>query len=228
MNDPQRTGFDFYAVSPSGIEMVVHVELVDVAHIDALIAAAADADKRLAGRGFKRSERLSQQRFGGGGGGNKRQEDTAPEDIEVPEHCGQPMRFIKGGERKDGTAYQPRFVCRAEAQCADKDGQGRPFASWKMHKKEAASERGPARAESGAERPSAAATKRVNWPSFFQWAATQGMNNMTEITDERVRLGVEKGWGPVMEWTEAQADELRAVLLADPEHYTRAKAGVRA
>lgn len=138
MNEDPRSGFAFYVKSPSGIETALHVTTGDLVHVAALVEGMKEADRLLKAAGFVRSDRLDKpvyQRGGGGGGRAARPETPPPADLEVPEHCGQPMVYMPGGKRQDGSDYSPRWVCRAGSACEEKDAQGRPHANWRMKKK---------------------------------------------------------------------------------------------
>jgi hypothetical protein len=69
-NSTDGTWFDWYGVSPSGVEMALHVSIGDVPdmvlddgepvdRLEALMRTMVRLDKRLAASGFTRSERLS-------------------------------------------------------------------------------------------------------------------------------------------------------------------------
>lgn len=133
--------FSFFVESGQGLKGYLEIALEDLAlapdqnALDAITIAFARTAKQLDAMGFKHDTSFDKPAYGGGGwkGGGAKQEDVAPAGLKVPEHDGQPMRFIAAGKRRDGTAFSPRFVCRADKACTEKDKEGRPFATWQMH-----------------------------------------------------------------------------------------------
>jgi hypothetical protein len=220
MIDARTSGFDWYGVSPSGVEMALHVELEDAARVDELVQALAKADAQLAVVGFKRSERLSQSRgFGGGGGGGRqqRQEAQPPTDVVVPEHCGLPMvyhpeRPAVGDKRPLGAHWD----CRKGSNCEQARVQGDrtfPFTNWRVEVKPIEPSQDPEKEPRG------------DWNTFANWSERQGFD-WNLVVKKREAIIISKGLPRAELWTQNQINRLMATLEREPGRYRAVAASV--
>lgn len=210
-NDP-RSGFAFYVKSPSGIEVALHVSTADLDAVGDLVAGMQEADRLLSEARFSRSDRLDKpvyQRAGGGGGG-KRPDTPPPADIIVPECDGQPMKYIPGAKRGDGTDRPPFFVCRAEDACTQKKN-GRSNSSFDMKKK--AANNGKDAGGSEAQGSATAPTGEMGYGDFLNAALKQFRVDRGQLivfakvknADELKALGP-TGWKQILEQLEQQKE----------------------
>jgi len=156
MNDTDpRSGFAFYVKSPSGIETALHVATADVASIPALVEGMKEADALLKAAGFVRSDRLDKPAYQKGGGAfNAPQETPPPADLEVPEHCGQPMKYVPEKPKANGDGVvSAHWDCRKGRGCAEPRTVGDRvygFTNWDLAKKAAATNGTKPQADDGA------------------------------------------------------------------------------
>lgn len=214
MSDTTRTsGFDWYGVSPNGVEVALHVDVEQAGQVDELVEAMLKADTRLAQTGFKRSERLSQSRgFGGGGGGGgrvqQRQEAAPPTDVIVPEHCGEPMVYRPErpavGEKRAVSAH---WDCRKGVNCEQAQTRGDrtfPFTNWKVEVKplEPAGENEPL----------------GDWNTFSNWSERQGFN-WNSVVRRREEVRTAHGLPRPELWTQKQINRFMRTLEQEPHRY---------
>lgn len=131
MNNDNATigsNFELFLKTPKGIEAALRVSLSDVPPqkvgentvegVAALAAYMARLDAQLAQAGFTRSDRLDKPARGGGGQWQK-PSDPPPPDIQVPVHCGEPMKY---------RAEKKVFDCAKGANCATpREYQGKKY-----------------------------------------------------------------------------------------------------
>lgn len=138
----------WYGRAPSGadVEVVLDVDDPDPLHV---VGQASTLDAGLTRAGFKASDRFARPAYGGGGGpGKGKRPDLAPPPgIIVPEHCGEPAKYIV--YNKDNVTAKARealaargvpegkvdmWVCSKDKACEDvTSGKSeRPWAGFDM------------------------------------------------------------------------------------------------
>jgi len=123
----------WYGKGPSGADFEIKIESDGDATAIARAAGALDAAMQHAS--FKASDRFARPAYGGGGGGGgkgRKPDLDPPAGIVVPEHCGEPMKYII--YNKDNVTPKARegltargvpagksdmFVCHKDKQCEE-------------------------------------------------------------------------------------------------------------
>lgn len=203
----------WYGKGPSGADVEIKIEAEgDVA---AIARAAGALDAAMQHANFKPSDRFARPAYGGGGGGagkGRKPDLEPPAGIVVPQHCGEPMKYIrykkanaKGHEGRGVPAGEAdMFVCHKDKQCEEvTSGRSeRAFATFDMKpvKPAAASAPPPAAAAPPAAAPPkpaappaapppappAASDKiagEMAWTSFEAKAEELGYNNQELIRE---------------------------------------------
>jgi len=118
MSDESST-FNVFA-SKNGYSVHFKISVADVKHAEdepafmALLKAAEWLLRDMKEKGYEHDTSKDRPAFGG----RKATPDAPPPtDIPVPQHCGEPMKYVPKATRADGTPISAKYECRKGAEC---------------------------------------------------------------------------------------------------------------